>query len=80
MLDKILPAAQFRFICQETTRDNSKAPTQKQAGYDEQICCIAKNVDPTLSPDLCVHNGKKKKFEKIWEISKNCSQRTNSCR
>ena len=70
MLDKILPAAQFRFICQETTGDNSKAPTQKQAEYDEQICCIAKNVDPTLSPDLCVHNGKKQSLKKYGRFQK----------
>ena len=47
MLDKISPA-QFRFIYQEITRDNSKANPQKQAEYDERIRCIIKNADPAL--------------------------------
>ena len=60
MLDKISPA-QFRFIYQEITGDNSKADTQKQAEYDERIRCIIKNADPTLCRDLRVNNGKKNK-------------------
>ena len=44
---------------------------QKQAEYNEQIHCIAKNADATLSRDLRVNNCKKTKFEKSWEISKN---------
>ena len=43
MLGEISPA-QFRFIHQEITGDNSKADTQKQAGYDERIRCIIKNA------------------------------------
>ena len=43
MLGEISPA-QFRFIYQEITGDNSKADTQKQAEYDERIRCIIKNA------------------------------------
>ena len=58
MLNKISPA-QFRFIYQEITGDNFKADTQKQAEYNECICCIIKNTDPALCQDLCINNGKK---------------------
>ena len=47
MLEKI-SLAQSRFIHQEITGDNSKADTQKQAEYNEHICCIIKNADPAL--------------------------------
>ena len=47
MLEKI-SRAQFRFIYQEITGDNSEADTQKQAEYNEHICCIIKNADPAL--------------------------------
>ena len=47
MIDKI-SAAQFRFIYQEIAGDNSKAPTQKQAEYPKQICCIVKNTDVNM--------------------------------
>ena len=43
MLGEISPA-QFRFIHQEITGDNSEADTQKQAEYDEHIRCIIKNA------------------------------------
>ena len=43
MLDKIL-LPQFRFINQEITGENSKAPTQKQAEYTTQICHNVKKL------------------------------------
>ena len=58
MLDKISPA-QFRFIYEEITGDNSKADTQKQTEYDERIRRIIKNTDPALCRDLRINNGKK---------------------
>ena len=70
MLNKISPA-QFRFIYQEITGDNSKADTQKQAEHNECICCIIKNTDPALCQDLCISNGKKIKFDSFWDIAKN---------
>ena len=70
MLEKI-SLAQSRFIHQEITGDNSEADTQKQAEYNEHICCIIKNADPALCWDLYINNRKKAKFDSFWGIAKN---------
>ena len=70
MLDKI-STAQFIFIYQKITGDNSKADTEKQAEYNEFIHCIIKNADPALCWDLVINNGKKAKFDSFWGIAEN---------
>ena len=73
MLHKISPA-QIIFIYQEITGDNSKADTQKQAEYNECICCIIKNADPVLCQHLCINNNKTTKFDNFWHIAKNVTK------
>ena len=69
MFDKISPA-QFRFIYQEITGDETVPDNKKLAEYDERIRLIIKHADTSLCRDLRINNTRKEKFQKFWDIAK----------
>ena len=69
MLDKI-SSAQFRFIYQEITRNNSKADTLRQAEYANAFAALSKT--PILQyVEIYASPTEKTKLDSFWDIAKN---------
>ena len=64
-----LTPAEFRAIYTELTGDASVADNTLSKEVDAQHKAVLTNVTPGLAKDLRIHNGRKGKFDKFWEIA-----------